>query len=142
MLTVQSVEKKKEKTHLGRAVFVLLFSTSSTHRKLHTVLCVKTLDSIISKFSPYRFKHCRESRGNPCRRSVPAAVRVQPTKFSNIFSECPEFRAQLHHHPAPARTYSVAQESQVCPLYPTQNCFLIDTRMWQGWTACKESLWL
>lgn len=46
--------------------------------------------------------------------------------------------AQLHHHPAPERTYSVAQESKVCPLYPTQNCFLIDTRMWPGWTRAKS----
>lgn len=53
---------------------------SSAPARLYSSETVQTVIKSIAfcvrwKFSPYRFKHCRESRRNPCRWPVQAAVR-------------------------------------------------------------------
>lgn len=69
----------------------------------------------------------------------PSCCPRNPQNFQIFSPNAPEFVVQLHHHPAPARTYTAARESQVFALYPTQNCFFKrHYRLWPGWTACKR----
>lgn len=153
MSTVKSVEKKGgggTKPALGWLAFVLLSSTRSTDRKLQGLLCVKKyLDSLLSKlfFHPTVSNIVgRESRGNPRRRSVSAAVRVWPPVFSNLFSECPDCGGTTTPPPSsstnPFCRAGKPSLYSVSPPHTHKICFFKDTRLWPVWTARKESLWL
>lgn len=120
------IGRKDREKHFGYPSCPGLSSTvqpsSPTTVTPKPALCVKNIGICNMKFSPYRFKHCRESRRNPCRRSVPAAVRVTPQNFQ-IFSPNAPRVCDRTTPPSSSNTYAAARKSQVYSLDPTQNCF-------------------